>query len=139
MLPIQDQWSIVKQTVALEAGGESTLGKLGVLWVILNRAKKRGQPLHQVCWAPSQFSCWNELSYALGRLNGIPEKVYVEIERLIIGTQSKLKGYSDPTFGATHYLNIELTKKQNGGKLPSWVAKLRHTAKIGLHDFYVEE
>ena len=72
------------------------------------------------------------------RLNKIDDKIFAEIEKLIIGTQSKMVGYSDPTFGATHYLNIALTKEQNGGKLPAWVGKLKHTATIGLHDFYVE-
>jgi len=139
MLPKQDQWSIVKQTVALEAEGESTLGKLGIIWVILNRAKKRKQPLHEVCLAPAQFSCWNMMPYAITRLNKIDEKVFIEIDKLILGTTSTMAGFSDPTFGATHYLNIELTKKQNGGKLPAWVRKMRHTATIGLHDFYVEE
>lgn len=107
--------------------------------MIFNRAKKKNQPLHQVCWQKWQFSCWNDLTYAIKRLNEIDEKVYLEIEKLILGTSSDMVGYSDPTFGATHYLNIELTKKQNGGKLPAWVGKLKHTATIGQHDFYVEK
>lgn len=49
------------------------------------------------------------------------------------------KNTIDPTGGATHYLNIELTKELNGGKLPSWVYKMEHLAKFGKHDFYREK
>lgn len=138
MLPISDQFSIVKQTVALEAEGESTVGKLAVLWVILNRARAREQSLHQVCWSKWQFSCWNDMTHAINRLNKIDESIYEEIEKLIIGTQSDMVGYSDPTEGATLYLNIEVTKQQRGGTLPNWVEKAIPTVKIGQHNFYRE-
>ena len=41
----------------------------------------------------------------------------------------------DPTFGATYYLNIELTKKIRGGSLPAWFYKTNITTIIGKHTF----
>lgn len=48
------------------------------------------------------------------------------------------QGCPDPSLGATHYLNIELTKQIRGGTLPSWVYKMAHLTTIGRHDFYKE-
>ena len=44
----------------------------------------------------------------------------------------------DPTHGATHYLNIPLTREIRGGSLPTWVAAMVKTVDIGQHSFYKE-
>jgi hypothetical protein len=65
----------------------------------------------------------------------IPASVLQEVDQLIGYIEA---GCADPSLGATHYLNIPLTKQINGGKLPSWVSKMTHLATIGQHDFYKE-
>ena len=130
---IGNQRDIVQWTIAMEAESEPIVGKLAVGYVIYNRARLWKQSLLRVCWTPNQFSCWNTLEYSIRRLELMGEKTLTEISNLI--TQIE-QGCPDPSNGATHYLNIELTKQIRGGTLPSWVYKMEHLATIGKHDFY---
>lgn len=56
----EDLVKLVADTLYLEAGGESSFGRLGVASVIWNRAK--GSSLDRVILAKKQFSCWNSVS-----------------------------------------------------------------------------
>ena len=141
-----DDITIMKWTIALEAQDQPFLGKLAVAWVIKNRAVKRRQSIAEVCFQRWQFSCWtpeNGLADEIRRIQVTPDDVMLQCEAaataVLEGRYITDPVFSDPTNGADHYLNIELTKKQRGdGTLPGWVSKLIHTAKIGDHDFYKE-
>ena len=44
--------------------------------------------------------------------------------------------YADPTGGADHYLNPELTKQMRGGSVPQWAANWASAGqRIGRHVF----
>ena len=54
---------VLAQTIYGEAEGENFLTKLAIGQIIKNRVERqwRGAKTYQeVCWAPRQFSCWNE-------------------------------------------------------------------------------
>lgn len=130
----QDDLTLIKLTVALEAGGESYDGKKAVAWVIINRMKAWRQQAVRVTLAPYQFSCWLREFNFVSNLERMPEKV---LEESYAAAKSAYEGLSiDLTNGATHYLNVELTKKLRGGTLPGWVYKLEKTAVIGQHTFF---
>lgn len=130
----EDEIAIIKWTVLLEAAGEPFAGKLAVAHVIRNRMAQRGKTAFEICWAPYQFSAW------LMPLKTIAEKLSNESLTTIADCNRAAKraydrSGTDPTLGATHYLNEALTIAQSG-KLPSWVEQLQWTVKIGQHDFY---
>jgi Cell Wall Hydrolase len=120
--------------MAMEAENQGRVGLLGVLSVISNRSLNWKKTRLEICLSPKQFSCWNDLSYVLKRIPTIKEETLNMCDTLI----DSYSRYADPTNGATHYLNIELTKKLRGGTLPDWVEAMIHTATIGDHDFYKE-
>lgn len=129
--------AILAQTVLLEAEAEPFIGKLGVAYVVVNRAKKSGESIPSIVWKKFQFSCWlNPLNDCAVRFERASTSDWYDSIRAATMALDGL--VADPTDGATHYLNIELTKILNKGKLPSWVSKLKHTIKIGQHDFYKE-
>lgn len=129
----------VVRTLYGEARGEPHEGKHAVMWVILNRARegtKYGGPtLEGVCRKKWQFSCWNEgdpmrAKLLTASINKLANCVRAALEVL----EGKI---ADPTGGANHYLNPEVTRKiQPSGQLPSWAREDAITAKIGLHWFY---
>jgi|TARA_Y100000310_G_C20536442_1_gene741095 spore germination cell wall hydrolase CwlJ-like protein len=138
--PGKEAWSdleMVAATIALEAAAEPYVAKLAVGYVIRNRMNE-GTTWKGVCLRPWQFSCWND-----------DYKVQAEA-RLRLRTPTRADSWraamsaihaleEDPTKGATHYLNIELTKKIRSGALPAWAENAinegRVTAEIGKHTF----
>ena len=54
--------NVVARTLFMEARGEGTQGMRMVMTVIWNRAGGDASKLAGVCLAPSQFSCWNDIS-----------------------------------------------------------------------------
>jgi len=138
MIVTEDEKAVIRMTVKQEAADQPYLGKLGVAYVIINRMKQQNKTAFEVCWAKWQFSCWLEPLSAIARwLKNEPLSVDNEVTTAV---NSVISGHeSDPTRGATHYLNAELTKQQNGGKLPAWVEAMEYTATIGQHDFYKEK
>ena len=132
---IDDSLILAKLTVAMEAEGESREGKLAVAFVIFNRARARNKKtISDVILAPFQFSCWNTDSPTRCRLDQISDSVWADCEWAVIQANGVLT--NDPTNGATHYLNEELTRKIRGGSLPSWVENMTKVATIGKHSFY---
>jgi len=137
MIPQSVELSVITQTVLLEAEAEPYLGKLAVAYTIINRMDKHHLPATYVCWQPWQFSCWlDDLTKISSRFAKAPQDAWTD--SLHAADQAFHKSIPDPTQGATHYLNEELTKQIRGGTLPTWVASMTHTVKIGLHDFYKE-
>ena len=111
--------------VAVEAEGESQLGKLAVAWVAVNRSRLLKQPLTEILFDPEEFTgFW------------VTRKVDKRVFRSAYAAASAayFETVPDPTKGATHYLNVALTKKQLG-KLPSWYNPKYITVVIGNHTF----
>lgn len=132
----QDELAVMAFTTVMEAEGEPDDGKLGVAWVIMNRSRKRNMAISDVCLEPYAFSAWNTDSSTRKRLSRVTDAVMNAAKDAV--TKAYYGAGTDPTHGATHYLNIELTKKLRGGTLPNWLQEMTQTVKIGKHTFYRE-
>lgn len=125
---------LIASTVALEAEGESYRGKLGVAYVIINRAKNWSKSITDVVFDPYDFSAWNTQGGRQLALDQIKEGPWFDSEKAASSAYYGIE--RDPTHGATHYLNVALTKRiRRDGALPSWVSKLMQTVVIGRHTF----
>ncbi len=131
---------LLTATVAMEAESESYKGKLAVAYVIVNRARPMsGVPfksISDVVLDPYDFSAWNTKGGRQLALDTIPSRVWQDSEKAAASAYYGIE--RDPTRGANHYLNVELTRKLRGGTLPTWLPAMRRTVKIGLHTFYKE-
>lgn len=130
-----DALTLLSATVFLEAEGEPDDGKLAVAWVAANRAAQASQGLHDILLAPAQFSCWNSdyrpMAEARLSAGGAAEEACWRAAASAIWRLT-----ADPTRGASHYLNPELTKKiRKKHDLPSWYNPTKVTARIGRHEF----
>ena len=130
----KDEIALLTLTVAMEAEGEPLDGKLAVAWTIVNRSRKFGWSLSDTILKDKHFSAWNEGSPTRMRLDVISDDIMDDAEWVALRSYHNL--VADPTGGATHYLNKELTKKIRGGSLPRWVAAMKETITIGRHTFY---
>ena len=133
----EDEITLMKWTIAMEAEGEPFEGKLAVAHVIMNRVNKWKKSVADVCLRSFQFSAWNTDSPTRLRLDDIDDRI------MEVSHQAAVQAYDsqfqdDPTHGATHYLNIPLTRQLRGGTLPLWVAAMVKTVDIGQHSFYKE-
>ena len=111
--------------VAVEAEGESHLGKVAVAYVAMNRSQLLKQPLMEVLFDPEELTgFW------------VTRKVDKRIFRpaYAAARAAYFQTMPDPTKGSTHYLNVELVKKKYG-KLPSWYNPKYITVVIGHHTF----
>ena len=127
---------LMVMTVAMEAEGESYRGKLAVAHVIMNRAYQKNRNIIAVVFKPYAFSAWNTRGGRQRQIPGIADMIWDEAEKAAISAYYEIE--PDPTYGATHYLNIPLTRRIRGGTLPKWVNKLKKTAVIGQHTFLIE-
>lgn len=125
---------VLARTLWGEARGEPAEGKIAVAWVICNRvAKPRwwGRDVISVCRKPWQFSCWNENDPNRTKLLAVTPATESFL-RCIARAAGVLAGiYTDPTGGATHYLNPHLAD-------PDWDDGMIVTARIGRHVFFKE-
>lgn len=119
-------------TMIGEARGEPQNGKIGVAWVLRNRAQAVQWPdtIKAVAKQPLQFSTWNESADNLTNLHrmataGWSSDLYRECRAIAAGVFADL--LSDPTSGATHYHAESIS--------PSWSADMHTTARIGNHVF----
>ena len=129
---------LLAATVAMEAEGESYKGKLGVAYVIMNRSNNRVpfKSISDVVLDPYDFSAWNTKGGRQLALDTIAHRIWLDSEKAAASAYYGIE--KDPTFGATHYLNVPLTRKLRGGTLPAWLLAMKRTTKIGLHTFYKE-
>lgn len=142
--------TLVAATLFLEAEGEPDEGRVAIAWVIRNRADRRPPTLdvaHEVILGPDKvaegdgrpfelFSCWNDdyRAQRVKRLTNPAAGVWELCGRAAAGAWWRL--LPDPTGHATHYLNVELTRKiRPDGGLPAWFREDRITAKLGHHTF----
>jgi len=93
----------------------------------------RGGSIPDTVFRNYQFSCWNTDSHTRLNLDIIPDVILMEGYKASVAAYFKL--LDDPTKGATHYLNEELTRKIRGGTLPGWFDENKITARIGKHTF----
>ena len=126
-----DDFVTFARTVWGEARGEPEQGQEPVAWVIVNRLRSgyRGaETLGDVCRARLQFSCWNPGDPNAARLEALDftEKSFC---RVFAATCRVWAGeVSDPTHGARHYHNHQVS--------PAWARGHHPTAIIGNHLFY---
>ncbi len=124
------------RTVAFEASGESDVGKVAVVHVILNRKRtgRWGNTVKAVVTHPWQFEPWMTKRLEMERLSPADPR-YRSAARVV---DAVLKGDEpDPTSGATHFLNPEIVRERRGGSLPAWANG--DGQSIGNHTFYSPE
>jgi hypothetical protein len=121
------------RTMAFEAQGEPDVGKAAVAHVILNRKKSHrwGDTVKDVVMKPWQFEPWMTRRKEMENLSPDDPR-YRKAGRI---ADVVLAGaISDPTAGATHFLNPTLVKQRRGGSLPLWA--WGEGVSIGRHTFY---
>jgi len=129
---------LIASTVALEAEGEPYKGKLAVAYVIMNRSKEYGKSISDVVFDPYDFSAWNTRGGRATSLDAVSPLMLMDSEKAAASAFYGIE--EDPTHGATHYMNVPLTKKiRSDGKLPGWVNAMQKTTVINRHTFYKEK
>jgi N-acetylmuramoyl-L-alanine amidase len=133
----EEDLDCLAKTIYGEARGERFIGQIAVAWVVRNRVAARrpwyGSGIIGVCTKPLQFSCWNRFDPNRKLLDELkPDNPrYLKARDAALHV---LNGeVEDPTDGATHYLALGSLKK-----IPSWVAYMKQTVKLGAHTFYLE-
>lgn len=135
---------IVTRTVIGEAATEREIGKIAVIFVILNRSQLNlkhfgGNNLSDISLKCSsytkaignicQFEPWMKRRNYLWSITE-NDNIYKYVKRLVIEC---LDGWhKDPTNGATHFLEPSIVMRRSG-KLPSWA---KDGIRIGNHVFY---
>lgn len=140
---------ILAATIHYEAGGEPVLGMAAVAQVILNRAfdGRRGWvgkgvgPVERACFAPHQFSCWND--DRAGKLTdlfiaGDPDRGWVS-DSVARGSRDGLRAFLagdvDPRVEeCSHYIN-PTTAPIVGNALTGWGSRWKEGHHIGRHTF----
>ena len=121
------------RTIAFEAADEFDEGKAAVAHVILNRKRsgRWGDNIKEVVTRPWQFEPWMTRRTEVERLS-FDDRRYQDAARI---ADAVLTGQmSDPTAGATHFLNPTVVWQRRGGSLPSWARG--EGQPIGRHTFY---
>jgi spore germination cell wall hydrolase CwlJ-like protein len=121
------------RTIAFEACGEPELGKVAVAYAVLNRRKSGvwGDRIQAVVTSPGQFEPWMTRRKEIERLS--PTDPCYQSSAAI--ADAVLEGrVSDPTAGATHFLNPEIVRARRNGSLPAWADGQGHP--IGRHTYY---
>lgn len=131
---LRDEIYFLTITLVMEAGGEPYEGILAVAYVISNRAKTSKASIIDTVLRAFQFSAWNTESGTRLNLDTIARETFFQCYKAACSGYFTLS--DDPSKGATHYLNEELTRKIRGGNLPGWADPNKITAKIGNHTFY---
>lgn len=106
---------ILAKTLEAEAGNQGPLGMLSVGSVIMNRlmSPRYSDTLHGVILQPGQFSVWNSTTGYAGGEQGkdmgfVPTQAAYSVADALLD-----QNYNDPTGGATHFYNPEISN-------PSW-------------------
>ena len=125
------------RTIAFEASGEFEEGKAGVAHVVLTRARsgRWGNSVKEVVTHPWQFESWMTKRAEMENLD-VDDYRYRSAAQI---ADAVLTGHmSDPTTGATHFLNPTLVQQRRGSSsLPLWAAS--GGLSIGRHTFYAPD
>jgi len=124
---------LLARLLRAEAGSEGTLGKLAVGSVIRNRAMTRGygDSIREVMMKPGQFSPLNSVTGYAGGEQGVDFDKIAPSEEDYAIADAVLKGEAaDPTGGATHFYNPDISK-------PAWGAERSggNWMQLGRHVF----
>ena len=131
--PNDDERDYLIKTIAFEAPDESDEGKAAVAHVILNRKRngRWGDNIKDVVTRPWQFEPWMTRRKEIEKLSPHDPR-YQNAARI---ADAVLTGQmSDPTAGATHFLNPTVVRQRRDGSLPSWARG--EGQPIGRHTFY---
>jgi len=124
------------RTIAFEASGESDDGKAAVAHVILTRKRsgKWGDTIKEVVTHPWQFESWMTKRAEMESLD-VEDYRYRSAAQI---ADAVLAGQiSDPSTGATHFLNPTVVRERRGTSLPSWATG--GGLSIGRHTFYAPD
>lgn len=132
-MDFRDELTFLAYTVGQEAGWEPPEGQLGVAYVVKNRMEAGKLSLTDVIFKSMQFSCWNADSPTRMNLDTLPPDIFKACYR--VACAAYFGFVEDPTKGATHYLNEEVTRRLRGGTLPGWFDEAKVTVRIGRHTF----
>lgn len=140
------EMALLAATVLLEAEGEPEIGQLSVGWVVRNRMDTQRASARTVILGKDQlaqgdgkpyeaWSCWNDdyVGMRKARLTAPDPVRWERAWRCACAAYWKLG--SDPSEGATFYLNEELTREIRGGTLPAWFDPTKVTVRINHHTF----
>ena len=131
--PNDDERDYLIKTIAFEAPDEFDEGKAAVAHVILNRKRngRWGDNIKDVVTRPWQFEPWMTRRKEIEKLSPHDPR-YQNAARI---ADAVLTGQmSDPTAGATHFLNPTVVRQRRDGSLPSWARG--EGQPIGRHTFY---
>jgi len=124
------------RTIAFEASGESEDGMAAVAHVILTRKRsgRWGDTIKEVVTHPWQFESWMTKRAEIESLDSEDYRYRsaAQIADAVLAGQ-----ISDPTTGATHFLNPTIVEQRRGGSLPAWATT--GGLSIGRHTFYAPE
>jgi spore germination cell wall hydrolase CwlJ-like protein len=130
---VVDERDYLIRTIAFEASGETEVGMVAVAHAILNRKKsgRWGDNIKAVVTHPGQFEPWMTRRREIEGLspNDPRYQTAAIIADAVLGGQT-----SDPTAGATHFLNPLIVRERRGGSLPRWASG--EGRPIGRHTFY---
>jgi spore germination cell wall hydrolase CwlJ-like protein/FtsZ-binding cell division protein ZapB len=134
--PAAEERDYLIRTLVFEASGETEIGMAAVAHVILNRKKsgKWGDKIRDVVTYPQQFEPWMTRQDDIEQLSPNDPR-YLKAAVIANGVLAGL--ISDPTAGATHFLNPIVVRQRRGGSLPSWADAVGQP--FGRHVFYSPE
>lgn len=120
-----------------------------VMWTVRNRLdsspSRFGTTIPDVCFEPSQYSCWNPRSgenhdWLLGEawavLDGDPGRPPAPVVQACVSAAAGILGgiVPDPTAGATHY--YAPLSMVPPGRIPAWARGRTPCATVGQHLFF---
>lgn len=117
-----------------ESRGESYLAKLGVAYVIRNRASQSkwwGKSIREVILKPYQFSSFNNNDVNFDKFPDTYDPSFIECSN--VATHALEGTEPDPTSNSTFYFDKSLDAKP-----PKWAESYVHTIDIGRLHFYRE-
>jgi spore germination cell wall hydrolase CwlJ-like protein/FtsZ-binding cell division protein ZapB len=134
--PAAEERDYLIRTLVFEASGETEIGMAAVAHVILNRKKsgRWGDKIRDVVTYPQQFEPWMTRKDDIQQLSPSDPR-YLKAAVIADGVLAGL--ISDPTAGATHFLNPIVVRQRRGGSLPSWADA--DGQPFGRHVFYSPE
>ncbi len=135
LCPSLDHLTLLALTIWGEARSEPDDGKLAVAWACMNRAALSGKPVGAEVLKKLQFSFWNSDDPSRPTIASIDASGAIWVSCYKAACAAYFSLLTDPTNGATHYLNEAVTKALRGGSLPDWFDEAKVTKRIGRHTF----
>jgi spore germination cell wall hydrolase CwlJ-like protein len=133
MMDFRDDLYFLVLTIEQEASSEPYEGQLAVAFVIMNRVRVEKSSVIDIVLKPMQFSSWNSDSPTRMHIDTTPNDAFKSCYKAACAAYFEL--VPDPSKGASHYLNEEVTRKLRGGTLPGWFDESKVTVRIGNHTF----